>query len=170
MERSTKWTEGCVVGPCLADVRTQTQAELVLLAAITGSDTSFGYVVTLVRTDNGQYLSQMTSRCDVCTVKEVLTSATQAAIDLLTAVPETLPDEDAAARAEAARVEKTQVAAQAATRRHHSRLGLTTLLTGVAVAAAGTVLYFTQDHTDYGLVTAAAGGGLALGGAIALTF
>jgi len=139
-------------------------------AAITGSDTSFGYVVTLVRTDNGRYLSQMANRCDVCTVKEALTSATQAAIDLLTAVPETLPDEDAAARAEAARAEKTHLAAQAATRRHHTRLGLTTLLTGVAVAAAGTVLYVTRDHADYGLATVAAGGGLALGGAISLTF
>jgi hypothetical protein len=170
MESSTHWTEGCVVGPCLAEVRTQTQADIVLLASISGSDTSFGYVITLMRTDNGRYLSQMSNRCEVCTVKEALTSATQAAIDLLTAVPETLPDDDAELRASVAQADKTHAAAHAATRRHHTRLAVTTLLAGIAVAAAGTVLYVTRDHADYGLATAAAGGGMALGGVIALTF
>ena len=58
MANSTKWTEGCVVGSCLHEVKTQTGAELVLLAALTGSGTSFGYVVTLVRTDTGRMLAQ----------------------------------------------------------------------------------------------------------------
>ena len=49
MANSTKWTEGCVVGACLREVETQTGADLVLLAALTGAGTSFGYVVTLVR-------------------------------------------------------------------------------------------------------------------------
>ena len=64
-----KWTEGCVVGACLSEVRAQTGAELVLLAALTGSGTSFGYVVTLVRTDTGRVLAQESDRCDVCTVR-----------------------------------------------------------------------------------------------------
>src|SRR5262249_1744753 len=83
MSNSTKWTEGCVVGSCLSELKTQTGAELVLLAAITGSGTSFGYVVTLVRTDTGRMLAQDASRCEVCTVKEVLASATLAAAKLL---------------------------------------------------------------------------------------
>src|SRR6185312_14294808 len=37
MTNSTKWTEGCVIGNCLYEVKRQTNADLVLLAALTGS-------------------------------------------------------------------------------------------------------------------------------------
>ena len=43
---------------------------------LTGSGTSFGYAVTVVRTDNGRVLAQESSRCDVCMVKEAMTEAT----------------------------------------------------------------------------------------------
>src|SRR5262249_40952299 len=93
MSNSTKWTEGCVVGACLHDVKTQTNADVVLLAALTGWGTSFGWVVTLVRTDTGSVLGQKTERCDVCTVSEALSAATLATVDLLTTIPDVLPDE-----------------------------------------------------------------------------
>src|SRR5262249_60418341 len=93
MANSPKWTERCVVGQCLQEVRTQTRADLVLLAALTGSGTSFGYVVTLVRTDTGRVLAQEQERCDVCTVSEALSAATLATVKILNAVPERLPEQ-----------------------------------------------------------------------------
>jgi hypothetical protein len=170
MANSTRWTEGCVIGACLREVKTQTGADLVLLAALTGSGTSFGYIVTLVRTDSGAVLSQEADRCDVCTVSEALTAATLAAVRLVTAAPEKLPDEEAehaAALADA----KQKVEAETAHAKHHGKM-LGTILTvaGVVVGGAGAALYFLNDHADYGLATAAAGGGLAFGGVITLTF
>jgi hypothetical protein len=170
MANSTRWTEGCLVGPCLHEIRVQTRADVVLLAAISGSDTSFGYVVTLMRTDTGRVLSQAAERCDVCTVSEALTNATLAAVRLLTEVPDELPDETADLRAAAARDGAAKDGAHTRTMRRHRNVGLATLLTGLAVAGAGTALYFAKDRPDYALATAAVGGGLSLGGVIALTF
>lgn len=168
MESSTRWTEGCVVGTCLSEVRTQTGAELVLLAAITGADNTFGFVVTLVRTDNGRMLSQQAARCDVCTVNEVLASATLAAVHLLTDLPDVLPDEPTATSSTLAA--SSHRAAHARTRRRHKRIAIATVLTGLAVAGTGAALYFAGDRAPYALATTAAGGGLLLAGMFTLTF
>lgn len=170
METSTKWTEGCVVGDCLKEVKVQTGADLVLLASITGSDNSFGYVVTLVRTDTGSFLAQATDRCEVCTVKEALANAIIAAVRLLTAVPDKLPDEEAATRAVLARVEVTAANREQARRHHDHVLGVALTLTGLAVAGAGMALYFVDDRPAWALAGAGAGAGLAVGGVVALTF
>jgi hypothetical protein len=170
MGNSTKWTEGCVVGPCLAEVKVQTGAELVLLASITGSGTSFGYVVTLVRTDTGRYLAQETDRCDVCTVNEALTNATLAAVKLLTSMPDKLPDEAAEQGAAMDLATEKLERDNRHLEHHHTTLGLMLAIGGLAVAAGGAALYFTQDHSSYGLGTAAAGGGLAIGGVAVLAF
>lgn len=170
MESSTKWTHGCLVGSCLKEVRAQTGAELVMLAALTGSGTSFGYVVTLVRTDTGNMLAQEAVRCDVCTVDEALTGATLAAVKLLTAVPDKLPDADAERKAAIELATAKLHADKAAMRKRHKKTATIVTLSGIAVAAIGATLYFTQDHASYGLATAAGGAGLAFGGVIALTF
>lgn len=170
MSNSTKWTEGCLVGMCLQEVKTQTGAELVLLAALTGSGTSFGYVVTLVRTDTGRVLAQESQRCDVCTVHEALTNATVSAVRLLTAVPEKLPDDSIEQHAaiDLATV-KLQVENHAL-EKHHKALGILTTLAGLAAAGTGLAIYYSGDHSDAGLATMAVGGGLTLGGVVALTF
>ncbi len=173
MANSTKWTEGCVVGMCLQEVRTQTRAELVLLAALTGSGTSFGYVVTLVRTDTGRVLAQEQERCDVCTVSEALSAATLATIKILNAVPDTLPDDSADHRAAleiAIHPLEAKVAKLSSSAHHHTTLGVTMTVVGLVAAIAGTVAYYTQDHTNYGVGAAAAGAGLAVGGVVTLTF
>jgi hypothetical protein len=168
MTNSTKWTEGCFVGHCLYEVKRQTNADLVLLAALTGSGTSFGYVVTLVRTDTGTVLAQESERCDVCTVSEALANATLATVKILNAVPDQLPDD------KAEQIAHTQellagFAKQKAQLEHHPRaVGTGVLITGLAIAAGGAGLYFV--NRDAGIATAAAGGGLALGGVLALTF
>jgi hypothetical protein len=168
MANSTKWTEGCVIGSCLGEVRRQTNADLVLLAALTGSGTSFGYVVTLVRTDTGHVLAQESERCDVCTVSEAVKNATQATVKILNAVPDSLPDE-ARERAYDVAVASEKGEHEAAEAKHHSHaVGTGILITGLAIAAGGAGVYFASK--DAGIGMAAAGGGLALGGVLALTF
>jgi hypothetical protein len=168
MGNSTRWTEGCVVGPCLQELRSQTRAAIVLLASLTGSGTSFGWVITLVRTDSGNVLSQRAERCDVCTVDEALRNATRAAVDLLSAIPATLPDEHPKPLPEApVQVSDDRIAAL-----HHGRkvtaVGL--LVAGVVAAAAGTAVYYADNHSTAGLAIAGAGAGLLVGGIVTLTF
>lgn len=168
MQNSTKWTEGCVIGSCLAEVRRQTQAELVLLAALTGSGTSFGYVVTLVRTDTGAVLEQKSERCDVCTVSEALANATLATVGILNNVPDKLPDAEHDQQVQLAQVQAKADVQVAAARHHPHAVATGVLITGLAVAAGGAGVYFASK--DAGVAMAAAGGGIALGGLIALTF
>lgn len=170
MESSTRWTEGCIVGSCLNEVHIQTGADLVLLAALNGSGTSFGYVVTLVRTDSGRTLAQESKRCDVCTVNEALNGATATAVKLLIAVPEKLPDELAAHQHALDLAADKGKDDTAAAHHHHRKTATIVTLAGIAVAAIGATLYYTQDHADSGLATMAGGAGLAVGGGIALTF
>jgi hypothetical protein len=170
MVSSTKWTEGCLIGQCLADLREKAGVELALLIALTGSGTSFGHVVTLVRTDTGRVLAQESDRCDVCTVNEAVTKATLATISLLNSVPEKLPDEagDQGAALDLA-VGKVKQAADAQ-QRTSRRLGIVLTVVGVVAATAGIVLYETQDKPDYALITAAGGGGLVASGLVVLAF
>jgi hypothetical protein len=167
---STRWTDGCLVGQCLAEVRAQTGADLVLLAALTGSGTSFGYVVTLVRTDTGRVLRQDSERCDVCTVNEAMGKAMKATIALLDKVPDQLPDEAAEQLAALDRA-VGQVQQELAERdRHVSRLGVTLGIVGLAVAVTGATLYTLGNRPTYAAMTIAGGGALAAGGVVVLTF
>ena len=167
---STKWSDGCVVGPCLAEVRAQTGAELVLLATLTGSGTDFGYVITLVRTDTGRVLQQVSDRCDVCTVSEAMSNATLAMVGLLNSVPDKLPDE-AAEQGAAIDVAVGRVQRELAAHDHHTtRLGIVLTAVGIAAVVAGGVLYEVQDKSTYAVPTAIGGGALALGGVVVLSF
>lgn len=170
LANSTKWTDGCVVGACLQEVKVQTGAEVVLLASISGSGTSFGYVITLVRTDTGRFVAQETNRCDVCTVSEALNGATIAALKLVTSLPERFPDEEAAQQAVLARTKTTLEADHKRTKQRVRVIGFTLTLAGLVAAGTGVALYLTQDRPDYALATAAAGAGLAFGGVVTLTF
>lgn len=170
MKFSTRWTEGCIVGACLAELRAQTSAELVLLAAFNGSGTSFGHVVTLVRTDNGRVLAQESGRCEVCTVNEAMAEATLATMRLLSAVPDVLPDE---ADEQSAALDVAVAKANAQVAREHKRSrrrGVVLTLVGLAAAGAGLATYFAGDKPDWALAVAAGGGGLTLGGVVVLTF
>jgi hypothetical protein len=169
MMGSTRWTEGCLVGQCLAEVRTQTGADLVLLAALTGAGTTFGYVVTLVRTDTGRVLRQSSERCDVCTVNEAMSRAMRATVDLLDKVPDKLPDE-AAEQTATVEVAVGKVQQQLAVReRRNSRLGIALAVVGLAAAVGGGVLYAQNEQTYAAMIMA--GGGTALAsGVVVLTF
>lgn len=168
--RSTRWTEGCLVGACLAEVRAQTGAELVLLAALTGSGTSFGYVVTLVRTDTGRVLQQESDRCDVCTVREAMSKATLAMVELLNNIPAKLPDEAAEQTATINTAVGKVQRELAAHDQHATRVGVAITAIGVAVAAVGAVLYSLDNNSSYAVPTAIGGGAMAAGGIIVLAF
>jgi hypothetical protein len=170
MMSSTKWTEGCVIGACLAEVKAHTHADLVLLVAINGSGTSFGSVVTLVRTDTGRVLSQKSERCDVCTINEALATATLATIRLLDAVPEKLPDEAIEREAQLEMATSPLHAKIAAGKHHRKATGIALTVTGFIAAAAGAALYVASNHAEYGLATLAAGGGVAASGVVVLAF
>jgi len=167
MTSSTKWTEGCVVGDCLREVKVQTGASVVLLASLTGSGTSYGWVVTLVGTESGKVVGQKSERCDVCTVSEALNAATISTVALL----EHVPDDLGAATTPVAPVPIAPNEDQLAAVRHgHKVAGVALTIAGLAVAAAGVAFYFANDHDKNGLVVGGGGGGLLLGGIITLTF
>ena len=167
--RSTRWTEGCLIGQCLTEVRKQTGADLVLLAALTGSGTSFGYVVTLVRTDTGRVLRQDSQRCEVCTVNEAMDKATRATMALLDKLPDRLPDEAAEQDATLERA-VGKVKQEAADRdRHMTRLGIALTLGGIAAAIAGGVMY-ARDQPNYAAMIMAGGSAAAVSGIVVLTF
>jgi hypothetical protein len=167
---STKWTEGCLVGACLVEVKTQTQAELVLLVALSGSGTSYGYIITVARTDSGKVVAQDSQRCDVCTPREVMRDATLATINLLNNVPDTLPDEAAEHKTALDKAVAAVDLRLAADQARLKKRGVVVTILGVATAAAGVAVYFLADKPDYSWAIAGAGGGLAVGGVAMLTF
>ena len=177
LRNSTKWTEGCVVHHCLQEVRVQTNAELVILAALTGSGTSFGFVVTVLRTDTGKVVAQESERCDVCTFNETMNTAVLATIRLLTSIPDKLPDDaadevtrvDLAVRNAVTPLEK-KIATLEKQKPSSKGLGITLTLIGLALAGGGTAWYFLDDKNKMGLATATGGGGLAVGGIGILVF
>lgn len=175
LRRSTRWTEGCLTGTCLTEVRAQTGASAVLLAALTGSGTTYGYVITLVRTDTGRVLAQESTRCDVCTESEATARALAATVKLVGAIPAQLPDELAeqgdVVEAAVEVAVHTESRKRAADRRRVRGVGWTLTIIGLAAAGTGTFLYLAgSDRPAYGLATAAAGGGLTMGGITVLAF
>jgi hypothetical protein len=169
LANSTSWTDGCVVGACLSEVKAQAGAELALLATLTGSGTSFGYVVTLVRTDTGNVLSQKAARCDVCTVTDAIQGASDAVRALLADVPATLPDPVGASIATIAAIEKQRVAAVEHVSRTHAA-GRDLAIGGALAAIAGAVWFAADHHAAGGALVGGLGGGAAAGGVVVLTF
>ena len=170
LANSTTWTDGCVVGACMGEVRAQAGAELALLATLTGAGTSFGYVVTLVRTDTGNVLSQKSARCDVCTVTDAIHGASDAVRALLADVPAVLPDSAAERAASAATAARTRTAAAARAYRRTHRLGIGLTAGGLVAAAAGASWFFGASRARGGALVGGLGAGLAVGGVIVLTF
>lgn len=167
LANSTKWTEGCVVGDCLREARAQTGAEVVLLASLSGSGTSFGWVITLVSTQMGTVIGQESERCDVCTISEALNTATLATVKLLNSIPDELGAPSPTPAPSATKPLEARLEHQ----RHARTVAGTVLtITGVAVAAVGAAIYFAKDHSRTGLGVASVGGGLLLGGGFTLAF
>jgi hypothetical protein len=104
-----------------------------------------------------------------------VSAATLATIKLLNELPEKLPDETAQQGAAVEVAVDTAVARSrkklVAEKRGNTRAGVALTVVGLAAVAAGAAAYLLQDERpDYGLATAAAGGGLAVGGIVVLAF
>lgn len=168
---SPDWIEGCVAGPCLSVVKTQTSAERVVSVYLHGKGTSFGSVVTLFRTDTGAVVKQHAEHCDACTVNEAVDQSILATIGLVALAPDELPDE---ARDNQARLAAAIAPVRAEQRRQargHRRVGIALTVVGVAAAASGLLLRNqTNNHRDlaYGLL--GGGAGTAASGLLVLTF
>lgn len=169
MASSAKFTEGCIVGSCLMDIRAQTHADLVLLVAFNGSGTTYGYVVTLVRTDTGRVLSQHADRCDVCTVTEAMGKATKATLELLAATPAQLPDDTAAQREALTAAVVPYQRDLAIAKRHQKRLGTGLTIAGGVITVAGIAALIVSTSKPAVAITAA-GAGLLVGGVTVLSF
>lgn len=173
LRNSTRWTEGCVVHTCLQEVKVQTGADVVILAALTGGGTSFGFVVTVLRTDTGKVVAQEAERCDVCTFNETMNTAVLATIRLLSSVPAKLPDEAALERAAVATAVQNAVQPlekRLADTRRPRTLGIALTVIGIAALGSGAAWYFAGDKSKGALVTMAGGGGLTAGGFSVLVF
>lgn len=169
MASSAKFTEGCIVGTCLMEIRAQTHAELVLLVAFNGSGTTYGYVVTLVRTDTGRVLSQHTDRCDICTVTEAMGKATKATLELLDAVPAQLPDETAEQKLSLTAAIAPYQRDVLVARRHPKKLGTGLAIAGGVITVAGIVALVVSSSKPAVAITAG-GAGLLIGGITVLSF
>lgn len=169
MASSAKFTDGCITGPCLQEIRAQTKADMVLLVAFTGLGTTYGYVVTLMRTDTGQVLSQHADRCDVCTLNEAMGKAQKATLELVDKMPAQLPDDQAAAQAQVAAAILPYRREAEVARRHPKKLGTGLVVAGGIVTIAGIVALVVNSGRTETAITAA-GAGLLVGGVTVLAF
>jgi hypothetical protein len=158
MLAGTSWSEGCVFGPCLAEVKRQTGADMVVVAYFQGRGSSYRFVVSLVDTATGGVREQTAERCEVCTLSEALDAAALATIGLVhgAAPAGTRPPPPP-------RVEPPPP------RRHGRRAARRTalVLAGAALVAGGVGGYFLRkDDDDIGYASIGAAGSLAAAGAV----
>ena len=168
---SPDWIEGCVAGPCLSVVKTQTSAERVVSVYLHGKGTSFGSVVTLFRTDTGAVVKQHAEHCDACTVNEAVDQSILATIGLVALAPDELPDEVRDRESQFAAAMAPVKAEQRRQARSHRRLGVALTVLGVATAATGLILHRqTTNHDDLAFGLIGGGAGTAASGLLVLTF
>ncbi len=126
---------------------------------------TFRYVVTLVRTDNGQVLAQA-ERCDVCTESEATGNALLATIKLMNAIPNQLPDRGRrAGRRCRGRSQRRRANDAPPTAGVPGGSDWYSLLVGLLLQVPARFLYLGRDDRPHlGLALGASGGGLAVGG------
>lgn len=158
MLANTAWSPACLVGPCLAEVRAQTGAAYVVTAGVTGSGQSYRLTISLIETEQGALVGQVTETCPACTVEDVASSAMLSTIELINGL-EGEPEGAA-----------TVVVPPGRARNHARTLKRTGMLfVGSALLAAGAGYYFLdkdRDQVGYPLLGAAAG--LAVSGTVML--
>jgi hypothetical protein len=165
MLAASTWTPACTVGKCLAEVRAQTGAHFVVNAGLSGSGQSYRFTITVVATDTGDVIDQITEACPACTVDDLVSSATIATIGLMNAAPLAIaPDQPAGTLAERVRGLERRARSHKTTLR---RTGV--VVVGLAVLAGATAYYFVdKGQDDLGYALAGAAGGLATSGALML--
>jgi hypothetical protein len=160
MLAASTWSAGCIVGPCLAEVRAQTDAGYVVNAAVTGTGESYRFTITLIETGKGEVVRQMSETCPACTVEDLASAATLATIELINSV-----DVNEPAPADPA----LEVAGLRRRVHRHARMVRRTgvLVVGMGLLTAAGALYFIhKDDLDVGYPLLGATAGLAVSGAV----
>lgn len=158
------WSEGCDFGPCLAEVKKQTGADLIVDAYFQGTGSSYRFVVTLVDTATGTVTAQVADHCDVCTLTEALDSAALATIGLVHGAEGQVPVD---AHVPPAVIDHTEAHAGRSMRR------TALLLIGAGAILGGTAAYFLHTGNDkLGYAAGGAAGGVGVAGiaVVALSF
>jgi hypothetical protein len=161
MLAGSTWSEGCLFGPCLAEVRRQTEVDRVVIAYFQGRGSSYRFVVSLVDTGTGRVRAQAAERCEVCTLSEALDAAVLATIGLVhEAVPGSFDGPGDAPPPRPRRVKATP-----GDRTQARRAAL--LVVGVGALAGGAGLYFaSRDRDAVGYAALGGSGGLIAAGAV----
>jgi hypothetical protein len=158
MLAGSTWSEGCLFGPCLAEVRRQTEVDRVVIAYFQGRGSSYRFVVSLVDTATGRIRAQAAERCEVCTLSEALDGAVLATIGL---VHEATPGDGAGDVTPRPRRVKKATSDRTQARR------AALLLVGVGTLAGGAGLYFaSRDRDAVGYAALGGSGGLMAAGAV----
>ncbi|MCX5746836.1 MAG: hypothetical protein NT062_30555 [Proteobacteria bacterium] len=105
----------------------------------------------------------------MCTLNEVMTNATLATIQLINAVPDQLPDDEAERHAAVSLAVVPLQRDLAQVRHTAKRTGLALAIGGLVVGGLGAALYLTTDK-PYALAVSGVGGGLLAGGVTILAF
>jgi hypothetical protein len=157
----SSWSEGCVVGPCLAEVKRQTNADLIVDAYFEGTGSSYRFVVTLIETGAGSVVAQVADHCDVCTLTEALDTAALDTIGLVNGANDT-----------PIKAPPHTPATIDHPGRRGSRRASLLLFAGAALAGGTAAYFFHADKRDLGYAGAGAAVGLGVGGfaALALSF
>ena len=159
LARST-FAPGCLFGPCLKEIYRNTQVRMVLVARIVGSGPSYDFMVSLMDTRTGLLMSQVATRCSVCTLDEAITSAALATIELINQAEGGAGDDGGGP--EAASGAAADLAPRIAVRRRAIRRSALFFLSA-AVLAGGVAAYFTAtDEPDVGYPVLVASGALAV--------
>jgi hypothetical protein len=142
---------GCSFGPCLRAVGKALDVELALVVRISADGPSFTFVLTLVDTQTGAPVAQVSDTCAVCTFDEASSAATLAIVDL------GMRYRDSRDRSELA--EKSA----ARERKRESLHASTWVMAGLTLVVGGTAAYLliARDDTE-------AAGWTAVGGAVGL--
>lgn len=175
--RRSSYIPGCYFGPCLNEVWRNTKVRLVLVARVTAAGPSYSFVVSLFDTKNGQLTSQVSDRCDVCTLQDAITTTTLKVIALVEGVggakvsdPKKGPTGVttlSSVRAELADLKQTLAARRAASRTRVRRVALF-LLSAAAITAGSGVFLRSRDENTAGYAAFGAAGGLTFASATLL--
>jgi hypothetical protein len=159
----SKFDPGCRFGPCLEEIYKNTKVRMVLVGRIASSGPSYNFLVSMMDTRTGLLMSQVSTRCAVCTLDEAIASATLATIELITQAesgdqdPAAVTASSLKATAELASERKRTAAGRRATRR------TAFFFLSAALLAGGAGAYFTAtDDGDVGYPLLAASGAFAV--------
>jgi len=156
---TSPWNAACLVGDCLAVLKTHAGVDRVVEARMVSTGPSYHYVITLLDTGSGAVITQKADRCEVCTTEEAFAEAGLAVVGLLHGLDGEAGGRTTPAPRPGARADRT--------RSTTLRLGVA-LVTAAVVAGAASAILYSSDDDSAGAVAAGAAGAFAVAGVTSL--